>query len=116
MADGGFTAPSVFIGSKHSAPLEQLTGDTVDERTDIYGAGSVLYHAIKGAPMYHGAGPEGAIVRRMLSDPERLSLSGNDSRTRRLVDFINRCIEVDPRLRPPSARECLSLLAEIEGA
>jgi serine/threonine protein kinase len=109
-----FTAASVFLGSKHSAPLEQLTGDQVDERTDIYGAGSVLYHCVRGEPMYNNVGPEGAIVLRMRDRPEALSSSGGEgSLESALVEFINRCIAVEPAMRPASAADCLRQLARL---
>jgi serine/threonine-protein kinase len=56
-AEETFTVASAFLGSKHSAPLEQLTGGALDERTDIYGAGSILFNCLKGSPMYDGVGP-----------------------------------------------------------
>jgi tRNA A-37 threonylcarbamoyl transferase component Bud32 len=111
-SEDSFTAASVFLGSKHSAPLEQLTGGNIDERTDIYGAGSVLYHCLRGVPMYHNAGPEGAIVRRMLSNPEALEYPDTKTDAVDLINFVNRCIDVDPAKRPSTAAECVRLLEE----
>lgn len=109
-----FTAVSVFLGSKHSAPLEQLVGGQIDERTDIYGAGSVLYQCLRGEPMYNNAGPEGAIVLRMRDKPEALSsTSGEGSLEDALVGFINKCIPPAPVMRPSSAAECLRQLARL---
>ena len=34
----GVTAVSHFLGSKHWAPIEQLLGESLDERSDLYGA------------------------------------------------------------------------------
>jgi serine/threonine protein kinase len=113
--EDNFTQASQFLGSKHSAPLEQLTGEELDERTDIYGAGSVLFHCIRGIPMYHGVGPEGAIVRKMLSTPERLTCK-NDTDVgaeREVWEFVNRCISVAPKDRPSTARECIEVLAAL---
>jgi hypothetical protein len=108
------TQASVFLGSKHSAPLEQLTGQSLDERTDIYGAGSVLFHALTGRPMYSNAGPEGAIVVQMLNNPERLPSNVDGSkREDSLPSFINRCISVKSTDRPTSARECLAELRRL---
>ncbi len=110
-----FTQASLFLGSKHSAPLEQLTGEDLDERTDIYGAGSVLFHCIRGIPLYHNVGPEGAIVRKMLSSPEWLSFEANKLNLveRTLYEFVNRCIAVRPQDRPPTATECLASIAKL---
>jgi len=113
VTDDRFTAASVFMGSKHSAPLEQLTGGDPDERTDIYGAGTVLYHCVTGRAMYQDIGPEGAIVRKMLSTPEFLSLGSLPISFRGLTEFINRCIAVEPKDRPRSALECASEIDEL---
>jgi hypothetical protein len=110
-----FTAASVFLGSKHSAPLEQLTGGEVDQRTDVYGAGSVLFHCLRGFPMYNNAGPEGAIVQRMMASPETLSTSGKTTALEtELVRFVNRCIAVHQRDRPRTAMECVRTIGELQ--
>jgi serine/threonine-protein kinase len=108
------TQASVFLGSKHSAPLEQLTGQRMDERTDIYGAGSVLYHALTGQPMYANAGPEGAIVVRMLNSPDTLDVMHDDTPSLALLKgLVNRCISVKSSDRPRTAKECLAELRRI---
>ena len=95
------TAHSVFLGSKHSAPLEQLKGERLDARADIYSIGTVLFHCYEGRPPYEDAGPEGAIVARMLTKPELLLPRRPEDA--QLVDFINRCMAVDRLHRPASA-------------
>ncbi|MBK8067255.1 MAG: protein kinase [Rhodanobacteraceae bacterium] len=109
--ESSLTATSVFIGSKHSAPIEQLSGEELDERTDIYAAGTVLFHSYTGRPIYHKVGPEGAIVKRMLTRPEKLEpKSEMDSR---FVEFVNSCISVEAADRPNSARDCKEILLEL---
>ena len=111
-----FTETSAFLGSKHSAPMEQLAGDPLDERADIYGAGAVLFSCYKGRPMYNRVGPEGAIVRQMLKEPERLSTRGPSvgPADEELVKFVNKCIAIDKCERPRTADECLDKLRRIE--
>ena len=113
--DERLTAASVFLGSKHSAPLEQLTGQQLDARTDIYGAGSVLFHCLKGAPMYAGAGPEGAIVLQMMTRPAQLPSSlARTAAQRELIEFVNRCISVEQAARPDDAQACVTAIRGIE--
>lgn len=113
-SDGDLTGQSVFLGSKHSAPFEQLTGAEIDYRADIYGAGSVLYHCLTGRAMYDGTGPEGAIVKQMLSSPARLPIrKDSPASERRLVEFINDCIQIDPLNRPESAELCATSIRSI---
>ena len=110
--DAVLTKGSVFLGSKHSAPYEQLTGRPLDYRADIYAAGTVLYHCYSGRPLYEGIGPEGAIVARMLQHPQTLNVrrDGEGPAEEKLVTFINKCIEVDQVKRPASADACIQEL------
>lgn len=114
-AQSQVTAASAFMGSKHSAPLEQLKGEDLDARVDVYGAGSVLFHCLLGRPMYDRIGPEGAIVARMLSEKhERLPSNSNEPEwIQSLHTFTNNCIAVDRDSRPRTARECLKSVEEI---
>ncbi|MCH8823160.1 MAG: serine/threonine protein kinase [Planctomycetes bacterium] len=114
-AQSQVTAASAFMGSKHSAPLEQLKGEQLDARVDVYGAGSVLFHSLLGRPMYDRIGPEGAIVAQMLSkDNERLPANRAEPEwIQSLHTFTNKCIEVDRDSRPRSAKECLETVEAI---
>jgi serine/threonine-protein kinase len=116
-SEAGFTQMSTFLGSKHSAPLEQLTGEPLDPRADIYGAGAVLYYCITGKELYANVGPEGAIVREMINNPAKLDdlRSNNKNRIERYFhDFVNQCIAVDKNNRPQSATECLTFMERFE--
>jgi serine/threonine-protein kinase len=105
-ADQGLTASSVFLGSKHSAPLEQLTGKTLDVRADIYSVGTVLFHCYEGRPPYENAGPEGGIVERMLNNPDVLKSKGPADSA--LTAFINRCLDNNRGRRPATASDARS--------
>jgi serine/threonine protein kinase/tetratricopeptide (TPR) repeat protein len=75
-----FTQTGVALGTPAYASPEQRYGESVDERTDVYGLGAILYHVLGGKPP--GAGeiepldvlaPDvhkdlAAIVMRALSD------------------------------------------------
>ncbi|MBK6923154.1 MAG: protein kinase [Deltaproteobacteria bacterium] len=109
----GFTA-SGFLGSKHSAPMEQLLGITLDERSDLYGAGAALFHAISGREMYAGQQTEAAIAQVMERSPEKIDFPAVVESERRLVSLVNRCLERDRNNRPRSAVECLAEIEAIE--
>jgi serine/threonine-protein kinase len=115
-SDPSMTGTSVFLGSKHSSPLEQLMGRELDDRTDIYAAGATLYHCYTGEPMYSKDGPEGAIVARMLSGPLMLRGRGESPIDVRLVDFVNRCTSIDPSDRPSTASLCRDELISLDVA
>lgn len=48
------TAPGVSIGTPLYMAPEQIEGTTVDQRSDIYSLGVVLYHMIAGRPPFEG--------------------------------------------------------------
>ncbi len=116
LSEANLTQGSMFLGSKHSAPLEQLTGIESDERADIYGAGSVLYHCIRGVPMYNDVGPEGAIVKKMLEAPERLQIKEMKLSPVEieLYEFVNQCISVKVEDRPSTVEECIINIARLK--
>lgn len=113
-SDPSLTNTSTFLGSKHSAPFEQLTGQFTDERSDIYAAAATLFHCYTGLPMYFRDGPEGGIVARMLRDPQMLAARPNSTEAdHQLVDFLNGCLAVEASARPSGASTCADTLREI---
>lgn len=115
IGDPSLTGTSVFMGSKHSAPFEQMVGEELDPRTDVYAAGSVMYHCYSGRPMYFRAGPEGAIVREMLRRPEQLTPRTTDLFDLEFVKIVNQCISVEPANRPATATAVVEMLAALPG-
>ena len=70
-----------------------------------------MFHCYTGHPMYQAAGPEGAIVRRMLEgDNEVLAPSKDGDLDPHLVGLINRIISVDAADRPADAAAVLQQL------
>lgn len=45
-----------IAGTPAYMPPEQLTGDLVDARADLYAAGAVVYECLTGRPPHHGLG------------------------------------------------------------
>jgi len=48
------TRTGAFLGTLAYAAPEQLRGDAVDSRSDVYGLGATLYHALVGEPPLQG--------------------------------------------------------------
>lgn len=50
------TTPGAFLGTPNFASPEQATGDlsAIDERTDVFGIGAILYYLLTGQPPYIG--------------------------------------------------------------
>ncbi|MET0413649.1 MAG: serine/threonine-protein kinase [Polyangiaceae bacterium] len=111
IGEQGLTEASVFLGSKHTSAPEQLFGDEIDERADVYALGGTLYQCYRGRPLYDEEGPVTAIVRAMLEKPRSATPKENAEPDEiEFVRFIDRCMSLDPAKRPSSAHQCVEVL------
>lgn len=114
LGENGLTEASVALGSKHTSAPEQLFGDEIDERADIYALGATLYQCYRGKPLYDEEVPVTAIVRAMLEHPRSCEVKdGAGEQEQRLVQLLDACLKHDPAQRPASARECLDQLERL---
>jgi eukaryotic-like serine/threonine-protein kinase len=88
---------------------EQLRADPVDARTDIYGAGAVLYEMATGRRPFPENQPTRLIDAILHSSPKPLSALGS-SASASLEAIIFKALEKDPPRRYQSARELLVAL------
>jgi serine/threonine protein kinase/tetratricopeptide (TPR) repeat protein len=51
------TMPGTVIGTPQYAPPEQLRGEVIDARADLFAAGAVLYEMLAGKPPFTGKSP-----------------------------------------------------------
>ncbi len=78
----GATRTGSFLGSVDYCAPEQIQGQPVDERTDIYSLGCVLFHCLTGEPPYRRE-TEFAVLHAHLEDPPpTLSAARADDVTR----------------------------------
>ncbi len=109
-------------GTPHFVAPEQIRGQPVDGRADIYGLGATMYALLVGAPPF-GAGPGRDVLRRQLGEDGRRPPSrADDPRSatpEALADLVARCTKLDRTARPPSMQalmgELLACEAELVG-
>ncbi|MBI4912441.1 MAG: protein kinase [Acidobacteria bacterium] len=101
---GGITQQGIAVGSPSYMAPEQASGGRVDERTDVYGLGATLYEVLCGAPPFRGASAVETVRRVMEWDAPRLGQRAPGIPPD-LESVVHRCLEKDPGLRYPSARE-----------
>lgn len=63
------TEVRLIAGTPAYMPPEQLTGDHVDARADLYAAGAVIYECLTGRPPHHGVGMTELFRRVLGEDP-----------------------------------------------
>ena len=107
---------SSFLGSTHYSSYEQLTGTGIDERSDVYSFGALMFHCLTGKAMYDGM-PAPAISVQMTTEPLFIkpgNMGSGASTKRELIRFVNHCLAKDPASRPSSAASALRDLEEIK--
>jgi len=96
---GGATSRS---GTPQFAAPEQLLGERVDQRADLYSLGAVGYFALLGRPPFSGKTPEQILAKQTTDDLPPLSTERRDV-PRELEDVLRRALRSDPAERFHSA-------------
>jgi serine/threonine protein kinase/tetratricopeptide (TPR) repeat protein len=110
------TADHVILGTFGYMSPEQVTGEPVDARTDLFALGCMLYEMIAGRPRFSGRTPQEVIAQLLQEGAQDLSaLEG--SGPRELAAIVGRCTERRASRRFESAGDvALALRALTSGA
>ncbi len=69
-AGDGLTGVGVMIGTPQYMAPEQLAGEEVDGRTDLYAAGAVLFECVTGQPVFSGSAFATLMLQHLQEVPE----------------------------------------------
>ncbi|HEX9710478.1 MAG TPA: protein kinase, partial [Candidatus Thermoplasmatota archaeon] len=103
------TAVQKVVGTPEYMSPEQIRGDELDERSDLYGLGVVIYELFTGVVPFQGKSPLDTLVKHMNTPPP---LYG-DAAARLppgLVAVLRRCLAKRPDERYSTARDLLDAL------
>ena len=100
------TGSGVLIGTPGYMAPEQIQGVEIDQRTDVYALGVVLYEMVAGHPPFVEDDLFELLYKHCDADPPDLEeASQRDNIPRRLVQLIHECLKKFPEERPQSADE-----------
>ncbi len=96
------TMTGSFVGSPHYVSPEQIRGEKVTGKADIYSLGVVLYQCMCGVLPFDADTPHGIINSILNTNPKEM-YSLNHRILYWLSDLIGQCFQKDPHLRPDSS-------------
>ena len=123
-ADSGLTqAPTVTplsatgqtMGTAPYMAPEQLRGESVDARTDLFALGIILYELAAGRRPFGGA-TWASTVSAILNDAPQPLANVRADLPSDLGRIVGRCLEKDPRRRVQTALDVLNELRELKAA
>ncbi len=107
------TQEGVVLGTIPYMSPEQLQGEAVDQRTDIFSLGILLQEMLCGQRPFQ-ASNTAALMSIMLRDPPIVASSLKPGLPEKLDRILQRCLEKDPLLRYQSADELWPELKEAQ--
>ena len=110
----GHTQPGMFLGTPHYSAPEQLSGEEVDHRADIYAVGVLLCEMFCGRLPYAGANTMEIYLAQMQDEPVRPSQYWAEIPPA-LESIIKRCLARRMDQRYASVDELAADLAGVRG-
>jgi eukaryotic-like serine/threonine-protein kinase len=109
------TDPGVVIGTVGYMSPEQVRGQTVDHRSDIFAFGAIVYEMLSGQRAFRGDSPADTMSAILKEDPPDLSAT-NHNVSPALERLVDHCLEKNPEERFHSARDLAFALEALSGS
>jgi len=110
--DESLTAAGMVMGTVPYMSPEQVGGETVDVRTDIFSLGVVLYELATGRRPFGGKNPA-ETISSILRDTPRPVTEVRQDVPRHLARIIEHCLKKEPRDRFQTARDVYNELRDL---
>jgi predicted Ser/Thr protein kinase len=109
--EGGnqLTAEGVLVGTPQYMAPEQLRGERVDARADLWALGAVTYEMLAGAPPFVATGRAALITRVLTGRPQPIGRARAEVPPR-LRAFVDALLTPEVARRPATAPEALAIL------
>jgi Tol biopolymer transport system component len=98
------TEPGVVMGTVGYMSPEQVRGQPLDSRSDIFSFGAILYEMLSGRRAFRGGSAADTMAAILKEDPPDLSQM-NEKVSQALERVVRHCLEKTPEQRFQSARD-----------
>jgi eukaryotic-like serine/threonine-protein kinase len=113
---GTLTIAGSLVGTPAYMAPEQISGDSIDARTDIYAWGILAYELLGGGhPFKDRSSAQQLMVAHVTESPPALARRVPGLPTP-IVTLVMRCLQKNPDDRPQSAREVLDAMAAVSAS
>ncbi|MGD9682156.1 MAG: protein kinase [Candidatus Obscuribacterales bacterium] len=109
--DDRLTGTGVGLGSPAYCSPEQGDGKAVDERSDIYSFGCLLFYLLTGHPPFQADNPLATIFMHLNKEPPTLAEKGGIDFPAPVEALVARCLAKKPDDRPQTCDELLEMIA-----
>jgi len=107
----GETRVGVVLGTPFYMSPEQISGAAIDQRTDIFSLGIILYEMLTGRRPFQGTSTAELAASILCDSPPAITKTGVPST---LINVVDRCLAKSVEDRLPSARLLADTLRELK--
>jgi Tol biopolymer transport system component len=113
VTDGAHSTAGLVIGTAGYMSPEQVRGEAVAHRTDIFSFGATLYEMVSGARAFKGDSAIETLHAILNSDPP--DLATGETTKPEIARIVQHCLEKEPAQRFQSARDLAFALKQLTG-